>query len=259
MTRTVVELIEAVRTLARARPAADEQDIVAEVEFSVTEAERAALVRATLESFLQHVRREGALAVERAAQQERLGQERARRTQRDAERAPLQDPAVKFQMLFDDPGHMYDKAVVPGVWLNARDRKEFRTWCGSRFADWHTRADAVARAGTDSELFAEDWHPRGVWARQHERMAAEMRVLVDRIADTIRLEVTQELLDSEFALGDGRQVRWGSATVAEHEQRIDMLERNAVANAEAAARHRAAIDLLKANGATSLGEIGVAA
>lgn len=71
----------------------------------------------------------------------------------------------------------------------------------------------------------------------------------------LRMEWTAELLDAGFALPDGAVVRWGDATVEEHTRRRDMLSRNALANAEAAARHEKAIAALNDGGARTLREL----
>ena len=64
------------------------------------------------------------------------------------------------------------------------------------------------------------------------------------IADTtarMRMEWTNELLAQSFRMPDGTKVTWGSATVEQHQERLEMLQRNAKANIEAAARHNKAI------------------
>lgn len=80
----------------------------------------------------------------------------------------------------------------------------------------------------------------------------ELKALIGRYAENLRMEWTQELLDTSFALGDGRHVTWGDATREDHLERIALFERNAVANLEGAARHKAAIRDLDATGAVSL-------
>ena len=74
------------------------------------------------------------------------------------------------------------------------------------------------------------------------------------VAET-RLQVTEELLGSEFALGDGRRVTWREATVNDHRQRIALLTHNAAANAEAATRHEKAVELIVHAGVATLGEV----
>jgi hypothetical protein len=67
---------------------------------------------------------------------------------------------------------------------------------------------------------------------------------IERVKEKTRYQVTRELLGTEFALGDGRSVTWGTATKQDHQTRIDLLTKNAAGNVEAAARHSQAIDLL---------------
>jgi hypothetical protein len=82
-----------------------------------------------------------------------------------------------------------------------------------------------------------------------------MIAVVDTHAKRVRLETTAELLGTIFALGDGRRVTWGSATVADHQQRLDMLLQNATGIAETAALHRKAITMLTAAGAACLSQL----
>lgn len=88
---------------------------------------------------------------------------------------------------------------------------------------------------------------------------AGVRRTMDEYASAIRLEVTEELLASTFALGDGRQVTWGEATVEDHKTRIKLLETNAVKNLETAAKHQAAINMLEEAAASTLSDFMVAA
>lgn len=88
-----------------------------------------------------------------------------------------------------------------------------------------------------------------------ERMWAEVRRTTERYAADLRMQWTQELLETGFALGDGRIVTWAAATVGDHQQRIDMLQRNAVGNLEAAARHQAAVAEIEAAGVPTLGDL----
>lgn len=83
----------------------------------------------------------------------------------------------------------------------------------------------------------------------------KIRQVNRQFAADLRMEWEQELLDAGFALPDGRMVAWGDATVEEHEQRANMLSKNAAANVEAAARHVRAITDIRAAGVTTLREV----
>jgi hypothetical protein len=111
---------------------------------------------------------------------------------------------------------------------------------------------------------------REVWRRDHpdeaqahdeaieaidRRFTEEMLATIGRFRDELRIEWTRDLLDASIALPDGRVTTWGEATVDEHEARAELFTRNAIANAEGAARHRQAIDELNASGARTLREL----
>lgn len=113
-----------------------------------------------------------------------------------------------------------------------------------------------ARAGArlEQEAEREEWRTK--------RTAGMFRAIQDSLelyAAEMQIQWTRELLGSEFALADGTHVTWGSATVAQHEARQQMLTRNAAANAEAASRHARAVSDIRACGAECLNEITVAA
>lgn len=76
----------------------------------------------------------------------------------------------------------------------------------------------------------------------------------------MRMEWTQELLGSEFALPNGQRVTWGEATAEQHATRLAMFMDKAAANLEGAARHRKALDELEKMGAANLNAlVGVTA
>lgn len=223
-----------------------------------------ALAVEIVSAYMWHTRRNKQRAIERAAERERADERiRAAEEQRAARVRLSASPDESFQAVYDNPLALYQRGE-PGEWFffNKKKRAEFRKWCGKeRFGEWLERAEPLVREHCDRdryEMFQADWHPGGVMDWYHERAAQQMTALIEQIAAETRLEVTAELLGSEFALGDGRRVTWGEATIADHEQRIAMVTANAVANAEDAARHQAAVSLLKERGLDTLAEIASA-
>lgn len=96
--------------------------------------------------------------------------------------------------------------------------------------------------------------------RRATRLWAAIADATDKYAKELRMEWTRELLEAEFALGDGTTVRWGDATREQHEYRFQLHSRNAAAGIEGAARHKQALDALELTGATTLREaVAVAA
>jgi hypothetical protein len=85
--------------------------------------------------------------------------------------------------------------------------------------------------------------------------ARYVRTLTDvmhRYTEEMRLEWTQELLDSTFVGADGELITWGDASADDHRARVEMFMRNAEANMEGAARHTKALHALEATGAATL-------
>jgi len=92
-------------------------------------------------------------------------------------------------------------------------------------------------------------------AESEERLkqsAQSLRNAFARYEEHIQIEFTKELLASKINLRSGETTTWGEATLQQHEERYEMFMGLAVANAEGAARHGKAIDLLKETGAENL-------
>ncbi len=172
---------------------------------------------------------------------------------------------------FDDPS-IYDtcralsESGVPTVFLRSKERRDFIRRLGDRHAEWYARGIALAEAAykaglykddglSHPHMFASDFYPGGERAYYAEQRFRAVVDLVERESQRVRLEVTRELLETRFALGDGTRTTWGTATVSQHEQRIVMLTKQAAGTVETAASHRAAIEMIQAAGASTLAEI----
>lgn len=112
-------------------------------------------------------------------------------------------------------------------------------------------AEAAARDAEEQRLYDED---RPAW---EERFG--LRGLLHRFEEDVRLKVTAELLAATFAVGDGRTVTWGQATIRDHMIRIGMLRGQMTGTGDAIARHEAAMSMITASGAACLNELQVAA
>ena len=175
----------------------------------------------------------------------------AESTQPDKEQEDQPDPeVVKFARLYDDPTVW--NCNYSGVWFNGRARRRFVKWVNRRdgkdgFDAWLSRAlDLV-----NDENFRYDWIPDYADTTQ---MNIISKYMAD-YADTIRFEVTAELLDTVFATGDGTRVTWRDATVAQHEERIDMLAKMIDGTAETAAMHMRAVQMIKDAGVENLAQL----
>lgn len=92
-----------------------------------------------------------------------------------------------------------------------------------------------------------------------EAFALSIETRIQKRADQMVLDLTTELLNSEFAVGDGVRVTWGAATLDQHRQRAEMTTKMAIGNADDAARHIAAVRMLTEAGLKTLAEVRVAA
>lgn len=181
----------------------------------------------------------------------RTGGQRGRQPVVQTPVAPVEDPkpANQFEALYADP-----KVWAKGTWFNSRERGYFRTWCNRRdgrgaFDAWLNRA---LEQGVD-EGFKLDF-VEGYSSQMHFSAISEA---INKFAEQVRFEVTAELLDSIFATGDGTRVTWREATLEQHEERIEMLTKSMVGTAETAAMHQRAVQMIKAAGVQTLGQVAV--
>lgn len=200
---------------------------------------------------VDHHRRDRARQAEdRAATVQAAGEAQQHRERGKPATRPSEhpDPDFEFQHLFDDP------ACFAG---NATARKQFRRWAGDRFDEWYERGRKLAAGAGKRQLefFESDWWPDGPHDYFAQKRVDAMFEVIRRTADEVRLETTRELLGTVFALGDGTETTWAAATVDQHEQRIGMLARNAAGVVETAARHEAAVRMIKDAGVTCLADL----
>lgn len=163
----------------------------------------------------------------------------------------------RCEQMLADPAQRHAGKLRYGRSFHDGERAEFRQWAGERFAAWYDQARALAAEhdGVDGRDFDAMWHPGGYYAYWSEHTWRRAQEAIAEWAAQIRLETTRELLGTLFALGDGTSVTWGQATIGEHEQRIAMLAKNATGVIETAARHQAAIRMIKDAGVDCLADL----
>ena len=246
-------LRDAIRKMEMSRRRQKDRTVAVAFLATLDEATRDELAIAAIADLVWDIRRERQRAVEKAAEV------KAPPAPHDVAKAAEADLTTYFGRVLEDPTQAYSDTGTP--FSQRRNRDKFRRWCGpERFSEWLPRA-RVAVDNTDElpdyarSLFDGDWHPDGPAAAARERHVARMVDLIAEFRQEIRLEVTAELLETQFALGDGRRVTWGEATEADHRKRIALLSNNAAANLEVAARHEVAIQMLADAGLSCLSEM----
>lgn len=191
----------------------------------------APIVTRLLEERLNDHRRRRARDAEARAEMNRRTEERARLNEHADE--------VYTERPWDAPSgtRLYRQ------WKRLSPKEQVRQRSGSdpKFA----RFVAETSDGELSEADFADWKVEEAFERF--RQDTRLRVV---------LELTGDLLEAEFALGDGSVVTWGDATVAQHQQRFDMLMANASGSLHSAQRHAAAVKMLAEHGAATLAEVG---
>lgn len=248
----------------------DQEGAIVAVYSQLADDEKMLLIKESLKWLSWEVLRQRQREIERAAarrQQETQQQEEAARAVTERERQEQE-----WLNIYEHPEFYYGKNSSKSIG-NSGNRDGFRKWCkktGRDFDAWKVRARAAAETAREEESrrtrlfggpdnFERDWHPRGFYAACEEQerrwWLAKVAAVIKEVAEETRLEVTAELLGSEFALGDGRRVTWGKATKEDHQQRIELLQQNAAANVEAAARHTQTIRMLNEAGVACLSEI----
>lgn len=128
----------------------------------------------------------------------------------------------------DDTNWKNPNRMGKAEWAKFIESPEYPEW-QEREREWRER---------ESELKANLW----------KSMNESLRIYTDEM----RVQWTDELLNSQFNLPDGTSVTWGTATRDQHEARYEMFKTNAMANLEGAARHKKAIDDLNASGVSTL-------
>jgi hypothetical protein len=175
--------------------------------------------------YVKQERRGRTLLLERDAEQKRVDEHEHRRAVQkaaDEERRRL----ARYSSHKDVPPEDRDAWARTFPHWMPKDSDTYRTWAES----------------------PEGRSERARWVEREEsdrRHAEKMRQIFDDYERTLKMEWTRELLDAKFALGDGTYVTWGSATVADHVARLDMLRGNVRANLEAIKRHEAALNDLR--------------
>ena len=101
--------------------------------------------------------------------------------------------------------------------------------------------------------------PRDEAARIESDFWTSVTKAVDRYTEAVRAEITAELLATSFALDDGTTVTWGDATALQHRSASMELQMNAAERLQQAARHEAAIEMLKDSGSPCLNQMQHAA
>lgn len=64
-----------------------------------------------------------------------------------------------------------------------------------------------------------------------------------------------DICKARFALGNGDRVEWGLATIAQHQERINVLYKNVQGLNETIERHKKAIQLIKENNISCLNDL----
>ncbi len=232
--------------------------------------ERKALVIYALKDLIQKTKRKAQLKVEREAweksivkdreESERKFQEQQKRIE-SYRKIEEKKEVNELQKVFNSPSEMYHREDRRKVIWNSKSRKAFRYWCekeGKDFEDWLNRARKVCPE-EDKDCLEADWYHKGPEAymreKHHDNLMKMVSDVVEVVKEHTRLAVTKELLQTEFALGNGVKVTWGTATKENHEQRIALLSENVAGNLEAAARHRLAIQMIEENSVETLSEV----
>ena len=99
---------------------------------------------------------------------------------------------------------------------------------------------------------------RCVWLNVDERRVKVMREATQEFRESVEretiLDLTDDLLTSEFALGDGRIASWGEASAEDHDFRVESLDKHISGVAETAARHSLASKIIRRLGVANLNE-----
>jgi hypothetical protein len=175
----------------------------------------------------------------------------------EREPKPRRDYDTIFCDIWDSPGLLTTRAAPR---LNSTERLKFRRWCKAEGHDFDGWLDKLLTAAPEklAEGLKINWIPGYKTPSEEERERDFFKTTlgyIEEYAQSVRLEVTAELLGTEFPLPDGRLVTWAEATVDDHELRADDLVEMAAGAFGGAALHRRAIEMLQRHGAKTLGDL----
>jgi hypothetical protein len=223
---TVVAAIEKADQLRQDAPTDDRDRELAQMVLDASTRDVIeALARHELIECIRHARRTETLAAERRA----------------AERAAFEAARRRAAQSPDPHDGMGDKTRQQRMGYRRRNSPKYWKWVEE------------TEEGRAFEAREQEWDEHE--ADAFEKHLQALRDLTDAWVRDLRMEWTEELLSSAFALPDGTLTTWGAATVADHEARRDMFTANAQANVEGAARHDAAIRELQDAGVSTLNEL----
>ena len=141
-------------------------------------------------------------------------------------------------------------------WTAPRNTVIYRDWVANTDDGRAYEAKRLEREAEEAEkerLWREDpleYDRRYGWSA----MWQSMKDAAETFRQHVRQEFAAELLASSFALGDGRAVTWGQATLEDHRQRVDLLRRHVEGNVKTIQLHEHAAAMLRESGAKCLNE-----
>jgi hypothetical protein len=182
----------------------------------------------------------------RLARERRAGLTPEQLDAEDRERAQEQERERERQRLEDEQERERQWAAGQ-LWRDLEERRRLR-----REAWWEQLDD------DQRERYERERLEMPKWADSTEECAANIWYGMEQWKNEIRLEVTEELLSTKIALGDGTQVTWGEATAAQLRQRADMLLAMAAGDVKGAARLRKAAEMIEDADVTCLDDLDAA-
>lgn len=183
----------------------------------------------------------------------RCVEESARRLATPQQTLPVAGIEDRYQSVYDNP--------LEYTLFSGSTRSTFRTWCkrdGRSFDEWFQRLVDACPTEQEREYayaaFVRGYRTRAEREIEHN-LHRKINGLFEEFAAKIRLEVTEDLLNTVFSIGDGTRVTWRDATVEQHRERVGFLGKMVVGTAETAGMHLAAINLIEEQGVSTLGEV----
>lgn len=206
---------------------------------------RALCVKFIEERFLGLRRGRVRAVEERAVESRRKTEESTRRAEDAAARRERNEYAERHHV--DSPWDARSGTTVYNRWKNLSEDEQLRIRVEkdekfARFvAEEMREASATGRKPYMDGFIG--WQMKDAMRQFHEATRCE-----------VILELSSELLQSGFALGDGTKVTWGEASAVQHQQRFELLMGQSSGGLRAAQRHQAAVKLMQLRNVSSLNE-----
>lgn len=144
----------------------------------------------------------------------------------------------------------------PSIFVRHEEVRNFKKWAQDKiFIEWRDKILSSISNREEIENFLENFDWDYAEELRYQRYSETLEILIDMEVQFKFLRLTDNLLNSFFALGDGNEVTWGQATIEQHQQRISLLMGHTIGTIDTIVRHKTAINMIQDKNVNCLSNI----